>query len=104
MKISETQCCFESFQILPLISNLKYPVKNVSVTVKCHPPSCGTTNVVWTSMQDPLRGGKDELIDYVVAFIHSGDAEALAKDSIAPPRKRLVPELLLKLAGKISPF
>ena len=55
-------------------------------------------------MQDPLRGGKDELIDYVVAFIHSGDAEALAKDSIAPPRKRLVPELLLKLAGKISPF
>lgn len=55
-------------------------------------------------LQDPLRGGKDELIDYVVAFIHSGDAEALAKDSMAPPRKRLVPELLLKLAGKISPF
>ena len=55
-------------------------------------------------MQDPLRGGKDELFDYMVGYIHSGDAEALAKDLMAPPRRRLVPELLLKLASKISPF
>ncbi|GMH20684.1 hypothetical protein Nepgr_022525 [Nepenthes gracilis] len=55
-------------------------------------------------LQDPLRGGKDELFDYVVAVIHAGDAEALAKDAVAPPRKRLVPEILLKLAHRISPF
>lgn len=55
-------------------------------------------------MQDPLRGGKDELFDYLVAFIHADDREALAKDAGAPPRRRLVPEVLLKLAGRISPF
>lgn len=55
-------------------------------------------------LQDPLRGGKDELFDYVVAFIHADDAEALAKDAVAPPRRRLVPEMLLKLARIVSPF
>ncbi|KAK2987469.1 hypothetical protein RJ640_012128 [Escallonia rubra] len=55
-------------------------------------------------LQDPLRGGKDELFDHVVAFIHAGDAEALAKDTVAPPRRRHVPELLLKLARNVSPF
>ncbi|KAK2998615.1 hypothetical protein RJ639_024616 [Escallonia herrerae] len=55
-------------------------------------------------LQDPLRGGKDELFDYVVAFIHAGDAEALAKDTMAPPRRRHVPELLLRLARNVSPF
>ncbi|KAK4487696.1 hypothetical protein RD792_005644 [Penstemon davidsonii] len=55
-------------------------------------------------LQDPLRGGKDELFDYIVSFIHAGDDEALAKDAMAPPRRRFVPEILLKLAGQISPF
>ncbi|KAK7266738.1 hypothetical protein RIF29_19390 [Crotalaria pallida] len=55
-------------------------------------------------LQDPLRGGKDDLFDYVVAFIHSNDNDALAKDANAPPRRRLVPEILLKLARRISPF
>uniref|UniRef100_A0A5B7B7Q6 protein-S-isoprenylcysteine alpha-carbonyl methylesterase n=1 Tax=Davidia involucrata TaxID=16924 RepID=A0A5B7B7Q6_DAVIN len=55
-------------------------------------------------LQDPLRGGKDELFDTLVAFIHAGDAEALAKDTMAPPRRRLVPEFLLKLARNVSPF
>lgn len=55
-------------------------------------------------MQDPLRGGKDELFEYLLAVIHADDAAALAKDARAPPRRRLVPELLLKLAGNISPF
>lgn len=55
-------------------------------------------------LQDPLRGGKDELFDYIVAFIHAGDKEALANDAMAPPRRRFVPELLLHLARKISPF
>ncbi|KAE9590283.1 hypothetical protein Lal_00027974 [Lupinus albus] len=55
-------------------------------------------------IQDPLRGGKDDLFDYAVALIHSDDKEALAKDDIAPPRRRLVPEILLKFARRISPF
>jgi prenylcysteine alpha-carboxyl methylesterase len=55
-------------------------------------------------MQDPLRGGKDELFDHIVADIHAGDKEALAKDAVAPPRRRLVPEFLLRMAREISPF
>ncbi|WRX20127.1 hypothetical protein QQP08_012614 [Theobroma cacao] len=55
-------------------------------------------------LQDPLRGGKDDLFDHLVAVIHAGDEEALAKDALAPPRKRLVPEILLSLARQISPF
>ncbi|KAJ4707151.1 Isoprenylcysteine alpha-carbonyl methylesterase ICME [Melia azedarach] len=55
-------------------------------------------------LQDPLRGGKDDLFDHIVAVIHADDKEALAKDAMAPPRKRLVPELLLRMARHISPF
>ncbi|KAM7506919.1 hypothetical protein LguiA_017372 [Lonicera macranthoides] len=55
-------------------------------------------------LQDPLRGGKDELFDHIVAFIHADDKEALAKDAMAPPRRRLVPEFLIKLARHVSPF
>ncbi|KAE8708042.1 putative isoprenylcysteine alpha-carbonyl methylesterase ICMEL1 [Hibiscus syriacus] len=55
-------------------------------------------------LQDPLRGGKDDLFDHMVSVIHASDEEALAKDALAPPRKRLVPEILLRLAHHISPF
>ncbi|KAK9272331.1 hypothetical protein L1049_002702 [Liquidambar formosana] len=56
-------------------------------------------------LQDPLRGGKDDLFDHLVATIHAGDTEALAKAvAMAPPRRRFVPEFLLQLAHKISPF
>ncbi|KAF8011307.1 hypothetical protein BT93_J1807 [Corymbia citriodora subsp. variegata] len=55
-------------------------------------------------LQDPLRGGKDELFDHLVAYIHADDPEAQARDATAPPRRRLVPELLLWLARRISPF
>ncbi|KAK6913466.1 hypothetical protein RJ641_023067 [Dillenia turbinata] len=55
-------------------------------------------------LQDPLRGGKDELFDRLVDVIHAGDAEALAEDAKASPRRRLVPEILLQLARKVSPF
>jgi len=54
--------------------------------------------------QDPLRGGTDYLFDHAVAVIHSNDSDALAKDPFAPRRKRFVPEILLKLASRISPF
>lgn len=55
-------------------------------------------------VQDPLRGGKDDLFEQMVSVIHAGDEEALAKDAMAPPMRRFVPEILLKLAGQISPF
>ncbi|XP_030512309.2 isoprenylcysteine alpha-carbonyl methylesterase ICME-like [Rhodamnia argentea] len=55
-------------------------------------------------LQDPLRGGKDELFNNLVAFIHADDPEAQARDATAPPRRRFVPELLLWLARRISPF
>uniref|UniRef100_A0A5B6ZS24 protein-S-isoprenylcysteine alpha-carbonyl methylesterase n=1 Tax=Davidia involucrata TaxID=16924 RepID=A0A5B6ZS24_DAVIN len=55
-------------------------------------------------LQDPMRGGKDEMFEDLVAIIHAGDLEALAKDAMAPPRKRLVPEFMLKLAHNVSPF
>lgn len=55
-------------------------------------------------LQDPLRGGKDELFDHVVAFIHADDKEALASDAMASPRRRFVPEILLRLARQVSPF
>ncbi|XP_074279329.1 isoprenylcysteine alpha-carbonyl methylesterase ICME-like [Silene latifolia] len=55
-------------------------------------------------VQDPLRGGKDELFEHMVSIIHAGDEDALAKDAMAPPMKRLVPEILLKIAREISPF
>lgn len=56
------------------------------------------------TFQDPMRGGKDDLFEDLVAYIHAGDAEARARDAMAPPRRRLVPEFMLKLAHIVSPF
>lgn len=55
-------------------------------------------------LQDPMRGGTDQMFEDLVATIHAGDEEALAKDAMAPPRKRMVPEIMLKLARAVSPF
>ncbi|KAJ7553118.1 hypothetical protein O6H91_06G084900 [Diphasiastrum complanatum] len=55
-------------------------------------------------LQDPMRGGKDELLRDILAVINEGDEEAEAKYATAPPRRRLVPEFLLQLARKVSPF
>ncbi|OMO83037.1 Alpha/beta hydrolase-3, partial [Corchorus capsularis] len=49
-------------------------------------------------LQDPMRGGRDEMFEDLVAIIHADDEDALAKDAVAPPRRRLVPEFMLKLA------
>ncbi|KVI05328.1 probable isoprenylcysteine alpha-carbonyl methylesterase ICMEL2 [Cynara cardunculus var. scolymus] len=54
-------------------------------------------------VQDPMRGD-DKLFDDLVAIVHAGDEEARRKQVNAPPRRRLVPEFMLKLAAKISPF
>ncbi|PIN07459.1 Arylacetamide deacetylase [Handroanthus impetiginosus] len=55
-------------------------------------------------LQDPMRGGKDDMFEDLTAIIHAGDPEALARDATAPPRRRLVPEFMLKLARSVSPF
>ncbi|ESW28380.1 hypothetical protein PHAVU_003G282000 [Phaseolus vulgaris] len=55
-------------------------------------------------LQDPMRGGKDDMFEDLVGYIHAGDAEARARDAVAPPRRRLVPECMLKLAHSVSPF
>ncbi|KAK6927990.1 hypothetical protein RJ641_006581, partial [Dillenia turbinata] len=41
-----------------------------------------------------------KLFDCLDDVIHAGDAEALAEDAKASPRRRLVPEILLQLARK----
>ncbi|XP_073103630.1 probable isoprenylcysteine alpha-carbonyl methylesterase ICMEL1 isoform X2 [Elaeis guineensis] len=55
-------------------------------------------------LQDPFRGGKDELLEDIIAVVHADDAAALANDGAAPAARRLVPECMLQLASKISPF
>ncbi|XAR65365.1 hypothetical protein NMG60_11009464 [Bertholletia excelsa] len=55
-------------------------------------------------VQDPMRGGTDQMFEDLVAYIHAGDENALAKDVVAPQRRRLVPEFMLKLASCVSPF
>ena len=45
--------------------------------------------------------GDDILFDDLVKIIHARDEEALAKQSRAPSRRRLVPEIILKLASKM---
>ena len=51
-----------------------------------------------------MRGGTDQMFEDLLAIIHADDPDALAKDAVAPPRKRLVPEFMLKLARRVSPF
>ncbi|KAB1206474.1 putative isoprenylcysteine alpha-carbonyl methylesterase ICMEL1 [Morella rubra] len=55
-------------------------------------------------LQDPMRGEGDQMFEDLVAIIHADDTEALAKDAAAPPRRRLVPEFMLQLARRVSPF
>eukprot|EP00249_Psilotum_nudum_P016615 c25907_g1_i1 orf=727-1620(+) len=55
-------------------------------------------------LQDPFRGGYDFLTACILKVVHEDDAEAQANDADAPPRRRMVPEILLQLAHKVSPF
>ncbi|CAO2828437.1 unnamed protein product [Amaranthus hypochondriacus] len=55
-------------------------------------------------LQDPMRGGNDPMFEDLVAIIHADDEDGQAKDAMAPQRKRMVPEIMLKLARAVSPF
>ncbi|CAM8956527.1 unnamed protein product [Rhodiola kirilowii] len=53
-------------------------------------------------LQDPMRGGKDDMFENLVAYIHGDDSESPATNMVS--RRRLVPEFMLKLASRVSPF
>lgn len=52
-------------------------------------------------LQDPMRGGRDELLEHIVAVIYEGEEQA---PDLSTPADRMVPELLLQLARIVSPF
>lgn len=55
-------------------------------------------------LQDPMRGGRDELMEDLLGIVHEGDPAARAADQAAPPRRRMLPEVLLWAAHWLSPF
>lgn len=55
-------------------------------------------------VQDPLRGGKDPLVEDVVSIIHADNANACEKYDSSPIPERLVSEWQIQLARQISPF
>ncbi|KAK1698489.1 hypothetical protein QYE76_015186 [Lolium multiflorum] len=55
-------------------------------------------------VQDPLRGGKDPLVEDVVSIIHADNPNACEKYDSSPIPERLVSEWQIQLARQISPF
>ncbi|KAL3367838.1 hypothetical protein AABB24_008951 [Solanum stoloniferum] len=53
-------------------------------------------------LQDPMRGGIDDMLDDLITLIHGDSSETIRANST--PRKRLVPEVMLKMARSVSPF
>ncbi|XP_016461075.1 putative isoprenylcysteine alpha-carbonyl methylesterase ICMEL1 [Nicotiana tabacum] len=53
-------------------------------------------------LQDPMRGGIDDMLNDLITMIHGDNLETIRANST--PRKRLVPEFMLKLARSVSPF
>uniref|UniRef100_A0A9I9DLJ7 protein-S-isoprenylcysteine alpha-carbonyl methylesterase n=1 Tax=Cucumis melo TaxID=3656 RepID=A0A9I9DLJ7_CUCME len=43
-------------------------------------------------VQDPMRGGKDQLVEDLIFVIHENDRDAFARNPMARQRRRLVPE------------
>ncbi|EEC71166.1 hypothetical protein OsI_03031 [Oryza sativa Indica Group] len=55
-------------------------------------------------IQDPLRGGRDPLVEDVLSIIHVDDEITQEKIALAPAPRRLVFEWQLQLARRFSPF
>ncbi|TVU01148.1 hypothetical protein EJB05_53395, partial [Eragrostis curvula] len=53
---------------------------------------------------DPLRGGRDPLVEDILNVIHADDPIARQKIALAPIPRRLVFEWQIKLARRVSPF
>ncbi|XP_024524026.1 probable isoprenylcysteine alpha-carbonyl methylesterase ICMEL2 isoform X2 [Selaginella moellendorffii] len=67
----------------------------VKVTTKLFPHKTHTD----LFLQDPMRGGRDELLEHIVALIYEGED---VPESVVS--EQLVPEILLQLARLVSPF
>ncbi|GJN41178.1 hypothetical protein PR202_gn00520 [Eleusine coracana subsp. coracana] len=55
-------------------------------------------------LQDPLRGGRDKMLEEIAGVIHHDDPDASSQHLAVPIARRLVPEFMLTLAGRVSPF
>ncbi|XP_026407768.1 isoprenylcysteine alpha-carbonyl methylesterase ICME-like isoform X1 [Papaver somniferum] len=56
-------------------------------------------------LQDPLRGGTDQLLKDICTCIRKSEGAASTnEEEVMLPRRRLVPEFMIQLARKISPF
>ncbi|KAM3192853.1 hypothetical protein ACQJBY_069811 [Aegilops geniculata] len=55
-------------------------------------------------LQDPLRGGRDKMLEEIVAVIQNDNPGLSAQNLPVPVARRLVPEFMLRLAGRVSPF
>ncbi|KAG8056067.1 hypothetical protein GUJ93_ZPchr0001g32551 [Zizania palustris] len=55
-------------------------------------------------LQDPLRGGRDPLVEDIFSIIHVDDEITQEKIAVSPTPRRLVFEWQLQLARRISPF
>ncbi|WMV28123.1 hypothetical protein MTR67_021508 [Solanum verrucosum] len=50
-------------------------------------------------LQDPMRGGIDDMLDDLITLIHGDSSETIRANST--PRKRLVPEFMLKMGRSV---
>ncbi|KAL7614282.1 probable isoprenylcysteine alpha-carbonyl methylesterase ICMEL2 [Lactuca sativa] len=89
---------------IPADASISFVASLNRVGVRAELKLCNGKSHTDLFVQNALRGGKDEVFDYIVDYIHGGDADALAKVATAPPRKRLCPEPMLMLASMFSPF
>jgi len=44
------------------------------------------------------------MLEEIASVIHSEDPDVSADQLVVPAARRLVPEFMLKLAGRVSPF
>ncbi|KAJ8548098.1 hypothetical protein K7X08_021334 [Anisodus acutangulus] len=75
-------------------------LKAVGVTAECVLYEGKTLTDLF--LQDPMRGGIDDMLDDLITMIHGDNSETIRANST--PRKRLVPEFMLKMARSVSPF
>jgi prenylcysteine alpha-carboxyl methylesterase len=55
-------------------------------------------------LQDPMRGGRDAVLEEICSIIHKTPNGGDYGNDVVKLQPRMVPEIFLKLAHKISPF
>ncbi|KAF9596171.1 hypothetical protein IFM89_007489 [Coptis chinensis] len=97
-----------------IMHRLRHPNVVLFVGVITHPPNLSIVTeflprynwpLSYMLFVDPLRGGTDDLVKDLIAFIHIGDQVALAKGAVViTPRRRMVPEFMVKYATGFAAF